>query len=92
MLSASFSQRERTRQIFRSLYGDRLGQVPGEVDVQTLHDGQPVGNELERDDVEDTLETVNRLGYLNFQGLAGLEFVIVDVADDDGLATTSSNC
>ena len=51
------------------LDGDRLGQVTREINVKTLKDGQPVSNELQRDNVEETLEAVNRLGDLNLHGL-----------------------
>lgn len=73
------------------LDGDRLGQVTREVNVETLENSEPVGNELERNDVEETLEDVNCLGDLDLLGLGSLELLIVGVADDDGLTTTSNN-
>ncbi|CAF3449092.1 unnamed protein product [Fusarium graminearum] len=73
------------------LDGDRLGQVTREVNVETLENSEPVGNELERNDVEETLEDVNGLGDLDLLGLGSLELLIVGVADDDGLTTTSNN-
>lgn len=75
----------------RLLDSDRLGKVAREVDVEALHDSKPVGDELKRNDVEDTLEDVNGLGDLDLESLAGLELLIVRVADDDGLATTSND-
>jgi hypothetical protein len=77
--------------IVRLLDGDRLGKVSREIDVETLQDSKPVGNELERDNVEKTLEDVDSLGNLNLLSLVGLELVVVGVADNDRLATTSSD-
>jgi hypothetical protein len=73
------------------LDGDRLGQVAREIDVQALKNSEPVGNELERDDVEETLEGVDGLGDLDLLSLRGLELLIVRVADDNGLAATSND-
>jgi hypothetical protein len=73
------------------LDGDGLGKVAREVDIKAFQHSQPVCDELERDDVEDTLEDVDGLGNLNLESLAGLEFGIVRVADDDGLAATSND-
>lgn len=73
------------------LDSDRLGQVTGEVNVKTLENSEPVGNELERDDVEETLEDVDGLGDLDLLSLGSLELLIVRVADDDGLTTTSND-
>ncbi len=46
---------------------------------------------MERDDVKETLETVDGLGDLNLLGLTGLELFVPGVADNDGLASTSDN-
>ncbi|KAI6754186.1 hypothetical protein HG530_012700 [Fusarium avenaceum] len=73
------------------LDSDRLGQVTREINVETLKNGEPVGNELKRDDVEETLKNVDGLGDLDLLGLGRLELLIVGVADDDGLTTTSNN-
>lgn len=70
---------------------DRLGQVAREIDVETLQDGQPVGNELERDNVQETLEAVDRLRNLDRLGLRSLEFLVTGVADDNGPAATSND-
>lgn len=72
----------------RLLDGHRLGQVTGEVNVETLHDRQPVGNQLQGNDIQETLQDVDRLGDLDRLSLAAAEFVISRVADDDRLATT----
>jgi hypothetical protein len=63
----------------------------GEVNVQVLGDGHPVGHQLQGNDVEKSLETVDSLGHLDL--LTGLvsELLIVLVADDDGTSTTSNN-
>jgi hypothetical protein len=68
------------------LDSDRLGQVPREVDVQALSNGKPVGHELERDDVEQTLQEVVGVRDLDLVGLLARELLVVGVADDDGTA------
>lgn len=72
----------------RLLDGHRLGQVTGEVNVKTLHDRQPVGNQLQGNDVQETLQDVDRLGDLDGLCLAAAELVVPSVADDNRLATT----
>jgi hypothetical protein len=74
------------------LDGDGLGKVAREVHVKAFQHSKPVGNELQRDDVEDALEDINGAGNLNLKGLAGLEFLVAGIADDNGLATTSNDC
>lgn len=74
------------------LDSDRLGQVSGEVNVETLENGQPVGNQLQRNDVQDSLQAVNGLGDLDLESIRGLELLVTRVADDDGLATTGNDC
>lgn len=73
------------------LDGDRLGQVAREVHVEALEDSEPVGNQLQRDDVEEALEAVNRLGDLNLLGVGGLELLVARVADDNGLAASRND-
>jgi hypothetical protein len=73
------------------LDSDRLGQVTGEVNVETLENSEPVGNELKRDDVEETLKNVDGLRDLDLLGLGRLKLLIVGVADDDGLTTASND-
>lgn len=73
------------------LHRDRLGQVAGEIDVQALGDGEPIGHQLERNDVQETLQAVDCLGDLDLLGLAILEFFVVGVADDDWLAAASND-
>jgi hypothetical protein len=73
------------------LDSDRLGQVTREVDVETLQNSQPVGDELQRDDVQDTLQAVDRLGDLDTLSIGGLELLVVGVADDNGLAASGND-
>ena len=73
------------------LDGDRLGEVAREVHIETLKNSEPVGNKLKRNDVQKTLEAVDRLGDLNLLSLRSLELFIIGVADDNGLATTSND-
>ena len=79
------------RLLHRLLDGNRLGQVPGEVNVQALSNGKPVGHELERDDVEQTLQKVVGVGDLDLVGLLAGELLVVGVADDDGAALASND-
>ena len=70
------------------LNSDTLGQVTREIDVETLGDGHPVGQELERDDIEKTLETVDGAGDFDSFDLVGWELGLTLVADDDWTAST----
>lgn len=74
------------------LHRNRLSQVTWEINIQTLSNGKPVGHQLERDDVEKTLEAIDGLWDFDFLGLAGFEFFVVGVADDDWFARTSDDC
>jgi hypothetical protein len=70
---------------------DTLGQIPGEIDVQSLTDGQPVCHELQRNDVDQALKTVNLLGHFDLVRLGRREFGVALVADDDGTALASNH-
>lgn len=72
----------------RLLHGHRLGQVTREVNIETRADSKPISNELQRDNIEKTLEAVGSLGDFDLLGLSRREFRIVVVADDN--RTTSS--
>lgn len=76
----------------RLLDGDRLGQVTREVHIQTSTDGQPVRDQLERNDIQQTLKSVHGLGDHNLLGLCGRELRVVLVADDNGATTSSNDC
>lgn len=73
------------------LDSNRLSQVTREVNVETLENSEPVGNQLQWDDIEDTLENINRLGDLDLLGLVLAKLLVAFVADNNGLASTSSN-
>lgn len=70
----------------------RLGQVAREIHVEALEDSEPVGDELQRNDVEETLEAVHSLGDLNLLGLGCLKLLVAGVADDNGLAASGNDC
>lgn len=66
------------------LDSDGLGEVSGEINIDALEDSKVVREELERDDVDQTLQAVDGLG--DTDGLVVLdEAVITAVANDDGL-------
>ncbi len=67
------------------LDSDRLGKVTWEVDVDARRCGKVVRKELERDDSQQTLETVDGAGHTD--GLHTLlDVLVVVVANDDRLA------
>jgi hypothetical protein len=70
---------------------DTLGQVPGEIDVQSLADGQPVRHQLQRNDVDQALKTVDLLGHFNLVRLGRRELSVALVANDDGTALASNH-
>ena len=70
----------------------RLGKVSREVNVEALHDSEPVCNQLQRNDVKDTLEDIHGLGDLNLLGLVGTELLVAGVANHNRLAATSNDC
>lgn len=70
----------------------RLGKVAGEVHVETFTHGKPVSDQLQGNDVEQTLEAVDSLGHFDLFRLRGGEFGVIVVADDNRTAATSNNC
>jgi hypothetical protein len=61
----------------------RLGKVAGEVDVQSLSNSKPVCNELQWDDIEETLQQIDSLGDLDALCLLRWELLVACVTDDD---------
>jgi hypothetical protein len=74
------------------LDSNRLGQVAREVDVQALSNSEPVCDQLQRNDVQETLQAVDSLWHLNSLGLGWWEFGIVLIADDNGSSFTGNDC
>ena len=74
------------------LHSHRLGQVTREINVETLGDCKPVGNQLEWDDVEQTLQSVDGLGDLDPLRLLRRELRVTGVADDNWSTPTSDDC
>lgn len=52
------------------------------LDVDAVHDSKPVREDLERKDVDETLETVDRLGHPD-ESISSVEAEVLVVADDD---------
>jgi hypothetical protein len=73
------------------LHCDALGQVPREVHIKALHHCQPVGDQLQRDDIEDALQDIDGLGDFDAQALARIELLIVGIADNDWLAAACND-
>ena len=72
------------------LHSDRLGEIAREINIEAFTDSEPVGNQLQWDDVEKTLETINSLGDLDLFCLGGGKLGVIVVADNDR-TTTSGN-
>lgn len=82
-----------TRSITRSLlHGNRLGEIAREVDVQSLAHSEPVGDELERNDVEKALKAVHSLRDLNLLGLFGGKLAVIRIANNNRSTATSNDC
>ena len=64
-LSDAFRISQRFCRLSLLLNRDRFSQIPWEVHVKTLSDSKPVSDQLERNDIQKTLQDVNRLGYFN---------------------------
>jgi hypothetical protein len=73
------------------LDSDRLGQVTGHVNVDTLGNRHPVRHELQGNDVDQTLQTVDVGGDLDLVRLVSGELRVVLVADDDGSSATGND-
>lgn len=69
----------------------RLRQIAGEVDVDTLGNSKVVCHELERDDIQETLQSIDSLRDLNSLDLVSREFVVAFVADDDRTTATGDD-
>lgn len=67
------------------------GKHTWEVDVEVLGYGEPVRNELERNDVEKSLQTINGCRHLNLFTLLIYELFVVLVANDYWTPTASNN-
>lgn len=59
-------------------------QVPREVDVEAVLDCQVITQQLERDDVQDTLQHITRLGHADRLRVLRHRLVVL-IADDDRL-------
>lgn len=70
----------------------RLSQVTGEVNVQTLPNGEPVRDKLQGNYIQQTLETIHGLRHNNLLSLRSREFGVILVADDDRATTTGNDC
>lgn len=75
----------------RLLHSHTLCQVSWEVNVEVFCDGEPVGDELQRNDVEDALQAVDRLGDLDLFAVLVLKLFVALVANDNRAASTCND-
>ena len=73
-------------------YCNRLGQVSGEIDVESFTHSEPVGNKLERNDIQQALKTVYRLWDFYLLRLLRRKLAIVGITDDNWPSTTGDDC
>jgi hypothetical protein len=73
----------------RSVTSDN-SQVPGEINIASILHRQVIAEQLQRDDVQQALHTVNGLGNANGLRACGDALVTI-ITQDDGLAIASSN-
>lgn len=74
----------------RLLHSDRLREIAREINIEPFTDSEPVGNQLQWDDIEKTLEAIHSLGDLDLFCLGGGKLGVIVVADNDR-TTTSGN-
>lgn len=73
------------------LDSNTLSQIPWEINVESLLDGQPITDHLQWQNVQQTLQTIDGLRNLNlFDEIVGA-FTLVGIADDDGTTATREN-
>jgi hypothetical protein len=65
-------------------------QIPGEINVASILHRQVIAEQLQGDDVQQALHTVNSLGNTDCLRARGDALVTI-IAQDDGLAITSGN-
>jgi hypothetical protein len=88
--SLTISIKQEYARSYLLLHCHGLGQVTREINVQAFSNCEPVGHQLQRDDVQETLQAIDGLGNLNLLGLTSLEFLVVRIADNNGSASTSN--
>lgn len=68
------------------LDSDRLGQVSWEVNIESLSNCQPIRHQLERNNIEQTLQAVDGLWNLDLLAMIGFEFLVIGIANNNRLA------
>ena len=74
------------------LHSDRFRQISREIHIETLSDGEPVGDELEGDDIKQPLETVHCSRDLDLFGLLRGKLGVVGIANNNWTTITSDDC
>ena len=65
-------------------------QIPWEVNIKSILDSQVVTEQLQGDDIQQALQTIDSLGHANGLGALG-DTLVVCIADDDGLCLSSGD-
>src|ERR1700712_1649662 len=79
------------QRLFTLLDSDTLRQISWEIDIESFTDSQPVCHQLQWDDIDQALETLDLWWNLDLISLGCREFGITLVADDDWAALSSNN-
>lgn len=72
-------------------HSDRLCQISWEVNVNACCTCQMVWNKLQGNDVQETLQTIDRFWDLNLLSQTSLEFFVVGIADNDWFTWTGND-
>src|SRR2546421_8847404 len=73
------------------LHSHGFGKIPWEVHIKVLRNSKPISDELERDDVKDTLKHVDIRRHLNLLAFFMGELRVVLIADDNWPAATGDD-
>jgi hypothetical protein len=82
--SARCTQAKASKPASKTKQGKKRSERRDVLDVDAVHDGKVVGQQLEGDDVDEALKAVDGVGHSD-ESVVGIERVVVVVADNDGL-------
>ncbi len=81
----------RSSSVARLLDGHGFSQISWEINVEPFAHREPVGDELQGDHVQQTLQTIHRVRDFDLLGLLRREFLVVGIANDNGAATSGND-